>query len=127
MTTRPRHMAIALAAMAMLAAPAQSYDVKFTGRTRASPKLIGDLLGTITQHTQATRRCKFIFAVDAMTMPPNYVPRTAAYRIPVLGRVYERWIVNACGQRLGYYVGFWPSPRGGTDFKVSPLVNGVMP
>ncbi|MFS0736304.1 hypothetical protein ABC347_04565 [Sphingomonas sp. 1P06PA] len=114
-------------AAAAIATPASAYDVQFKGRTRATPTLVRDLLTTITQHTKATRKCAFIFSVEAMTMPPNYVPQSAAYRISVLGRVYERWIVNACGQKLGYFVGFWPSPRGGSDFKVSPLAGGRMP
>jgi hypothetical protein len=120
---------LALAAGLALASgqAANAYDIKFTGKTRATGKLMQDVLGTITGYSKYTYKCSFIFAVDSTILPPNYVPRAPAYRMASPQRSYERWALNLCGQRRWFFVAFGNTPQGGADYKVQEIKNGVLP
>lgn len=118
---------LALGASLALAQAAQAYDVRFTGKTLASGKLMEDLLGRITGYSKSRYQCSFIFAVNSAMQPPGYVPRAPAFRVASPRHSYERWTVNLCGKSRVFFVGFGNNANGGADYKVQELPNGVMP
>lgn len=122
-----RLLAVALGLTLMGGSVAQAMDVRFTGKTRASGKLLGDVLSRITGYTKQRYQCAFIFSVDAAIQPAGYQPRNMVYRVASPQHSYERWVVNACGKKRAFFVGFGNNPNGGADYKVQEIPNGVMP
>ncbi|MGA0608182.1 hypothetical protein ACO2Q0_19495 [Phenylobacterium sp. VNQ135] len=122
-----RLLAAALTLAAIGGQSAQAMDVRFTGKTRASGKLMADLLSTITGYTKQRYQCSFIFSIDSAMQPAGYEPRNPAYRVASVQRSYERWVVNACGKKRAFFVAFGNNPRGGADYKAQEIPNGVMP
>jgi hypothetical protein len=115
-----------IAITALAAQPAAAYDLKVTGRTRATPQLAADVIARIALYTKQNSRCAFLFSVDMKVMGPGYTPRQPA--MPAAGRSghYEQWMVNACGKKQLFQVGLWTSPRGGADYALTPMT-GPMP
>lgn len=81
------------------------------GGTGASPILQRDTLQMImildSVHDKECKQRKI--ANTGIVQMPTAENRTAV----------ERWIVDRCGKQIPYRVTFTPSPRGGTDFRVS--------
>lgn len=115
-----------ISAAAVFASPSSAYPLRPTGRTLATPQLTADILKRITQYTRATNGCSFPFSAFMEVLPRNYVPMQPAIPAIARGGHFERWTVNACGTKQRYQIGMWPSPRGGSDFAVTPLT-GRMP
>lgn len=106
--------------------PAAAYGITTTGRTGASPRLAADMLRDIARLSKATDGCAFIFSVH-MRILPNRLVRTAADATTArFGGHFEEWSLNACGARQRFQVAMWPSPRGGSDYAITPLT-GRMP
>ncbi|MEP9400448.1 hypothetical protein [Sphingomonas sp. VNH70] len=117
----------ALAAVTAVAAqPAAAYPIKTTGRTLASPRLAADVLRQIGAYSKATGGCSMVFSAEMQVMPKRYVPRRPTVPAVARGGHFELWTVNVCAARQRFQVAMWPSPRGGSDFAVTPLT-GRMP
>jgi hypothetical protein len=117
----------ALTALAAIAShPAAAYPIKTTGRTLASPQLAADVLRKISVYSKATGGCSFIFSAHMQVMPPRYVPVTQVVPVKARGGHFEEWTLNACAAKQRFQIAMWPSPRGGSDFAITPLT-GRMP
>lgn len=117
----------AIAAVTAIAAPsADAYPLRTTGRTLASPQLTADVLNRIAVYSKATGGCSMLFSAHMEVMPATYVPAAPAGPARARGGHFEEWTVNVCAAKQRFQVALWPSPRGGTDFTVTPLT-GRMP
>lgn len=111
----------ALALAALTSQPAAAQKISFTGQTKASPQLRLDVLRQIARYSKANGGCAFVFSAHMQIMPRNYVPVRPSKPATGLGGHFERWTLNACGAKQGFQVAMWPSPRGGSDFAITPL------
>lgn len=109
----------------MASQPAAAYDITTTGRSVASPRLAADVVSEIARFTKATDGCAFIFSVH-MRMLPSRLARWTPGVPNARAAYYEEWSVNACGARQRFQVAMWASPRGGSDYAITPLT-GRMP
>lgn len=117
----------AIAAMtAMASQPAAAYPIKTTGRTLTSPQLAVNVLRQISAYSKATGGCSFVFSAHMQVMPRSYAPVAPTMPAVARGGHFEEWTVNACAAKQRFQIAMWPSPRGGTDFAVTPLT-GRMP
>ncbi len=106
-------------------APSQSFprtaQVASSGRTLASSQLATDILNRIASHVRTAKGCQTLSEVRMEVMPRGYAPVQPAVSANSRGGHFERWSVNACGERQLFQIGMWPSQRGGSDFAVTPL------
>ncbi|MFC3580423.1 hypothetical protein [Sphingomonas hylomeconis] len=116
----------ALAAAAIASAPAAAYDLKTSGRTLASPQLTVDVLRKISDYAKVSGGCHFLFSAHMQVMPRNYLPTQPTKPAVARGGHFEQWTVNACGAKQRFQIALWPSPRGGSDYAITPLT-GRMP
>lgn len=113
--------ALAAAAAAVSSQPAAAYTLKPTGRTLASPTLVVDVLRTIQRYSKANGGCSFLFSARMEVMPRGYRPMAPSVPAEARGGHFEQWTVNACAAKQRFQIAMWPSPRGGTDFAVTPM------
>lgn len=119
---RTHAIAAAMIAMAAVASqPAAAYDITTTGHTRATPQLAVDILSTISRYSKATDGCAFVFSADMQVLPRDYSPTRTTVPVTSRGGHYEQWTLNACAAKQRFLVAMWPSPRGGSDYAVTPL------
>ncbi|WBH15024.1 hypothetical protein [Sphingomonas radiodurans] len=120
---KPKHViAGAILAMATMASqPATAYTLTPTGRTLASPQLAADVLRDISSFSKATGGCSFVFSVHMTVLPRSYTPVQPSMPAVARGGHFEQWSLNACGARQRFQIAMWPSPRGGTDYAITPL------
>ncbi len=117
----------AMIAMATMASqPVAAYTLTPTGRTLASPQLAADVLRDIGRYSKATGGCSFTFSVHMTVLPKTYRPVQPSVNAVARGGHFEQWSLNACAARQRFQVAMWPSPRGGTDYAITPLT-GRMP
>lgn len=114
------------AAAAIASQPAAAYTLKPTGQTLASPRLAADILRDIGRLSKATGGCSFIFSAHMTVLPRGYTPVQPTRPAVARGGHFEEWSLNACAARQRFQVAMWPSPRGGTDYAITPLT-GRMP
>lgn len=107
---------------AMASQPAAAYPLRTTGHTLASAQLASDVLDRIAVYSKATGGCSFIFSAHMRVLPRSYTSPAITAR----GGHAEEWTLNACAAKQRFKINMWPSPRGGTDFAVTPLT-GRMP
>lgn len=120
-------IASAIVAMTAVASqPAAAYDLTTSGRTLASPRLAADVLTTISRYSKASGGCSFLFSASMRVLPAGYAPARPTMPATQRGGHFEEWTVNACGAKQRFQVAMWPSPRGGSDYAVTPLT-GRMP
>lgn len=122
MTLKHLIAAATLAGAALVSQPAAAYELTTTGRTLASRQLTVDILRDIARYSKATGGCSFLFSANMRVLPRDYAAPATRAR----GGHAEEWTVNACAAKQRFRVNMWPSPRGGTDYTVSPLT-GRMP
>jgi|GEM_PF-4871170 len=101
--------------------------VAVSGRTLASSQLATDILNRIASHVRTLKGCQTLSEVRMEVMPRDYVPLQPAVPASSRGGHFERWSVNACGERQLFQIGMWPSQRGGSDFAVTPLAGASTP
>lgn len=111
----------ALAFAALTSQPAAAQKISFTGQTKTSPQLRLDVLRQIAQYSKASGGCAFVFSAHMEIMPRGYVAVQPSKPATALGGHFERWTLNACGAKQRFQIAMWPSPRGGSDFAVTPL------
>lgn len=121
-TTLTLGLAILAAAAATAAEPGQ---VRASGKTLASSQLATDVLNKIVEYNRTSAGCATLDAVRMEVLPRSYVPRQAPSAASGRGGHFERWSVDACGGRQDFQVGLSPSPRGGSDFAITPLSGRV--
>lgn len=109
----------ALTTTAAFAAPPS--QVRASGKTLATSQLATDVLNKIAEYTRTSGGCEALDAVSMEVLPRSYVPRQPAMPATSRGGHFERWSIDACGSRQQFQVGLWPSPKGGSDFAVTPL------
>ena len=122
MTRKTLFAAAMTAAVVFVSHPAAAYPLRTTGQTLASPQLASDVLNRIAAYSKATGGCSFIFSAHMRVLPRGYASPTVTAR----GGHAEEWTLNACAAKQRFQVVMWPSPRGGSDFAVTPLT-GRMP
>ncbi len=115
-----------VAGAAIASQPAAAYDLTTTGRTLASPRLAADMLRDIARYSKTSGGCVFLFSADMRVLPRGYVPVRPSVAADARGGHFEQWTVNACGAKQRFQVAMWPSPRGGSDYAITPLT-GRMP
>lgn len=120
--TTPFVMAALVTSAAHAAPPS---EVRASGRTLATSQLATDVLNKIATYARTDGGCAALDAVNMEVLPRNYVPRQPAVAAPSRGGHFERWTIDACGKRQQFQVGLWPSPKGGSDFAVTPLTGRV--
>lgn len=102
-------------------------QVASTGRTLAGSQLATDILNRIAGHVRTVKGCQTLSEVRMEVMPRGYVPVQPAVSANSRGGHFERWSVNACGERQLFQIGMWPAQRGGSDFAVTPLAVAAAP
>lgn len=102
-------------------------QVASSGRTLASSRLATDILNRIAGHVRTVKGCQTLSEVRMEVMPRGYVPVQPAVSANSRGGHFERWSVNACGERQLFQIGMWPAQRGGSDFAVTPLALASAP
>jgi hypothetical protein len=117
---------LALAGLIAVASPAHA-DIKFVGQSRASPQLKHDVLTMIASYAKGVHACGTLATVESAPLGDTYEPKTPMYRVAEPGRLYERWVADLCGTKRAFLVALWPSPKGGTDFKVVAVPPGTDP
>ncbi|USU06216.1 hypothetical protein NF701_04600 [Sphingomonadaceae bacterium OTU29THOMA1] len=115
-----------LAGAVLSSQPAAAYELTTTGRTLASPQLTMDVLRDIARYSKATGGCSFLFSADMRIMPRGLTPARPTIAADRRGGHFEQWTVNACGAKQRFQIAMWPSPRGGSDYAITPLT-GRMP
>lgn len=124
-------IAMAAPAAAQVANPpqsaAQSPTIKFVGVSRATAPLKRDVMAAISGYTKARHSCAAITTVETAPMAKDFEPRTPMYRVSEPGRIYERWVADACNIKRAFLVALWPSPKGGADYKVVEVPPGTEP
>ena len=122
-----RRFAIAVVALSTLASPALAETLRFTGQTTADQTLIKDTLRAVQEYIVALKNCSVIMGVDATILASSYAPSDAKYRVAPK-ETYERWVVEACGSKTSFLIGYWPAEDGGMNFNVSyPLPKDAQP
>ncbi|WP_419808568.1 hypothetical protein [Sphingomonas sp.] len=122
MTLKHLIAAAIVAGSAVASQPAAAYDIRITGQTLASRQLAVDVLRDIAAYSKATGGCSFVFSADMRVLPARATPPVTRSR----GGHAEQWTLNLCAAKQRFQVAMWPSPRGGTDYAITPLT-GRMP
>ena len=82
------------------------------GKTRASPKVQGDVMEIIQVLEAAS-----VQSCDERKLVRTEVVKTATAQDYT---AVERWTIDRCGKLISYFVTFKPGPSGGVDFSVRP-------
>lgn len=130
----PAAAAVVLSAAAQAQQPAmqgqsspRTSQVASSGRTLATSQLATDILNRIAGHVRSVTACQSLSEVRMEVMPRGYVPVQPTVSANSRGGHFERWSVNACGDRQVFQVAMWPSQRGGSEFAVTPLASAANP
>ena len=106
---------------------AHADEVRFAGQSRATPQLKVDVLGMVAGYSAQRYKCGTITAVNSTILPKSYSPRIPLHQIASPDHVYERWVIDLCEVKRAFLVGLWPDPKGGANFKVVEIRDGVEP
>jgi hypothetical protein len=117
---------LAIAGLIVVASPAFA-DIKFVGKSQASPQLKRDVLTAIAGYSKGAHACATITTVESAPLGDKYEPKTPLYRVAHPGHLYERWVADLCGTKRAFLVALWPSPKGGADYKVVEVPPGTEP
>ena len=99
--------------------PAAADQVRFTGQTTATEKLITDTLNTVAVLGPSRFNCPTIEAVEAQILPKSFTPPGKNNPEGSNPTTYERWGVTFCGKVVPLLIAFWPAADGGMMFRVS--------
>lgn len=110
-----------IAGATLVSQPAAAYEITPTGQTRASPQLMVDVMRDISRYSKTNGGCSFLFSVRMAVMPRGTSAGQPAIAAERRGGHVERWVVNACAAKQMFQIAMWDSPRGGTDYVITPL------
>lgn len=110
-----------IAGTALASQPAAAYELDTSGQTRASPQLIVDVLRDISRYSKNNGGCSFLFSVRMAVIPRGISASAGAIAAERRGGHVEQWTVNACAAKQRFQIAMWDSPRGGTDYAITPL------
>jgi hypothetical protein len=84
-------------------------DAPVPGATSADPALQHDVTNLLTMMDSGRAKgCSQRKVVDTQSIETAPDHET------------ERWVIDRCGERVGYSVTFKPNSHGGTDFNIQP-------